>query len=190
MIGICNLSDLINLATSPRNPKISPRNPKQIRNQCRHKSNFGVNFFPLDTKVNHPFQILQRFQFKMFSTSIQFSKVLNLFYSHVPPCNMFWWVGIIFDKWNMQMTERGNTKQFKHGNMKQMKHANAKKGKYWAMAILNIWTKLGPGLIIFKHGNMCQPHHGTQPPLCRPHTIPHQKHLLQIWRCSKVEKVR
>ena len=58
----------------------------------------------------------------------------------------------------MQMTERGNTEQFKHGNMKQMKHANAKKGKYWAMAILNIWTKLGPGLIIFKHGNMCQPH--------------------------------
>ena len=111
----------------------------------------------------------------------------------------------------MQMTERGNTEQFKHGNMKPMKHANDKKGKYWAMSILNIWTKFGPRLIIFKHGNMCQPHdnkcrfkhenliifkhenlirfkhgnmcqphHGTQPPLCRPHTIPHQKHLLQI----------
>ena len=74
---------------------------------CGHKSYFEVKCLPLDTKVNHPFKIL--FQHVLHSTSILESFDLNLFYLRA-----LWFrrVGIIFVKWNMQMTKRGNTVQW------------------------------------------------------------------------------
>ena len=95
------------------------------------------------------------------STSILFGKVLNSFYPHVPllPVSTGW------------------------NHIWQMKHANDKKGEILGNVHLNIWTKLKFRLIRFKHGNMCQPHQGAQPPLCRAHTIPHQKHLLR-WQLN------